>query len=601
MTSTLQTVSTNAKQHVSRGLSKLRVPECAISIDDSFLADVGRTQTWISSLPMANISEAASQVLDALVDFNRQAISNQTRIKIAELFSQPVEYISQNLEKYYIDAAFPLTSKSQKAIRLSQDLYAELAISYKIFILEAYASPGQGSKRLVAVAIHRAITSLSEILHLTTLEYKQYPEHVWEEIYFLYALAVKNSVHSLPIQDRIKTDSESSCISDILKRLVLYALASPCYLRQRENQFIYKQLLEWTNFVRLSIPDTAGHNDGDFLVRLSSDAPPNHVLFEKKKLSKRCRLVDTQRLVDYLQELLLEFESKASKEKLVDAAKLSKPMLEHLIVNLSSRPKRKFSRTQLGYPLKLTVGIPNVHYLVKANTLHDVAVHGRGGIDNVDWLDQHVSHNTANSEDAESDWSDSSSLLLDAIADGVSCNSSSSSFHSGTMLEDNVQSPWAVNYGQAEIETYECKTRNESAGGYCIDWGNTNAPKIKPGELIGIQSHVTGKHFGVAATRWIKNTPQNRLQMGVQLISPNSFAVDVRLDDEDSISCVHSSLLVPESKFAKIPLSLIVPTHTYQKGDILWINSGNKEIRICLTQLLNTTTSFMQYEIAYHS
>jgi len=602
MTSALQTVSINRKGHIPRGLSKLWVPECTESLEEFFLADLDKAQIWLSDLPMANISETARQVLDALVDFNRQAIPNPTRIRVADLFRQPIHYISQNLEKHYIDAAFPLSAKSRRAIRLSQELYAELAISYKIFILEAFAHRDQNSKRLVAIAIHRAMTCLSEVLYLATLEHEQYPEHVWQEIHFLYALAAKNSVHRLPIRDRDNTAVGSNCIGDLYKRLLLYILAAPYYLRQRENQFIYGQLLEWTNFVRLTIPDINGGNSGRFLVRLSSDAPPNHLSFEKKKLSKRCRILDTQRLVGHLNGLLMAIKPRTSKKKPADTVRLSRSILEHLIVNLSDRPKRKFSRTTLGYTLKLAVGIPHVHNLAKANARHDAVTSSRDGIGYIDWLDHHISRNTVYSDDSESDWSDSSNLLLDldVETDSTVSNDPDSSFQ-GTMLEDNVQSPWALNYNQTGIEAYECKTRNESAGGYCIDWGDAHAPKIKPGELIGIQSQAVGKHFGVATTRWIKNDSKNQLQMGIQLIAPNSFAVEVRLDDEGRVPCVHNSLLIPESKFAKIPLSLIVPTHSYQEGDILWINSGNNELRISLTQLLNTTTSFSQYRIAYHS
>jgi len=603
MTSTLQTEN----RQVPRSLSKLWVPEYSEPQEDFFLADLERVETWVSGLPMANVSEAASRVLDALVDFNRQEIPNKTRIKIAELFRQPIHYITQNLEKHYIDAALPLTAKSRRSIRLSQELYAELAVSYKVFIREAFTHHEKSSKRLVAIAIHRAMTCLSDILHLATLEYDQYPECVWQESHFLYALAAKNSIHRLPIQDRIKTASGSRCTGDLYKRLLLHTLASPCYLRQRENRFVYEQLLEWANFVRLAAPDINGDNGGQFLVRLSSDTPPKHVSCEQKKLSKRCRILDTQRLIDHLNERLLAAnkpQSQPSKEKLADAVKLSKPILEHLITNLSGRPKRKFSRTKLGYTLKLAVGIPHVHNLVKTNnTLHDAAIYSGGSKANIDWLDQHIPRNYASPDEPESDWSDSSSLLLnlDLEADSTISNVSGRSFDTGTMLEDNVQSPWAINYNQTEAAAYECKTRNESAGGYCIDWGDTNAPKIKPGELIGIQSPTTGRHFGVATTRWIKHTPENKLQMGMQLIAPNSFAVEVRLDDESKISCVYNSLLVPESKFAKIPLSLIVPTNSYQEGDVLWINSGSNELRVCLTQLLSATTSFSQYQITHHS
>ncbi len=590
MTSALQT----EKRQIPHSLGKLWVPECSESRDDFFLADLEKAQTWVSGLPMANVSETARQVLDALVEFNRQEIPNQSRLKIAELFRQPIHYITKNLEKDYIDAAFPLTIKSRRAIRLSQELYAELAVSYKIFIRESFAYQDRSSKRLVAIAIHRALICLSEILCLATLGYDQYPESLWQETNFLYALAAKNSIHRLPIQDHIKTASASRCIGDLYKRLLLHALASPCYLRQRENQLVYRQLLKWANFVRLTTPDINGNNSGQFLVRLSSDEPPKHLSCEQKKLSKRCRILDTQRLINHINELLVvKPESQNSKKTQVDVVGLPQSILEHLIVNLGNRPKRKFARTKLGYTLKLAVGIPHVHNLAKANALHDAAMYSGASGANIDWLDQHIPNHQASSDDSESDWGDSSSLLLNS---GIEDDGAS---HMGTMLEDNVQSPWAAKYNQSEVEAYECTTRNESAGGYCIDWGNTNAPKIKPGELIGIQSVATGDQFGVATARWIKNSSEDRLQMGIQLIAPNSYAVEVRLDDDSKISCVYSSLLVPESKFAKIPLSLIVPANAYHEGDVLWVNGGSKERRVCLTQLLSTTTSFSQYQITH--
>lgn len=603
MTSALKKADTSKRlRATSCSLSKLWVPERTEPPEEFFLADAEKTQAWLADLPMANVSETARQVLDALVDFNRKTIPNKTRIRVADLFRQPLRYISQNLEKHYIDAALPLTAKSRRAVKLSQELHAELAVAYKIFILESFAYRGRNSKRLVAIAIQRAMSCLSEVLYLATLEYDQYPEHIWQEIHLLYALAAKNSIHRLPIQSRSKTATGGSCIGDLYKRTLLYALAAPCCLRQRENQFIYGQLLEWTNFVRLTVPDISGYNSGQFLVRLSSDAPPNHLSLEKKKLSRRCRILDTQRLVDHLNEVLMSMKPQDVKDKPVGRARLSRSMIEHLMLNLSGRPKRRFSRTTHGYTLKLAVGMPHVYSLVKTSAQHDAARFDREAGDEVDWLDQYIPRGSIYSDDSESDWSDSSNLLLNLDLEGDSAASSrSDSSFQGTMLEDNVQSPWALSCNQREAEAYECKTRNESAGGYCVDWVDSNAPKIKPGELIGIQSQSRGKGFGVATARWIKNNPVSRLQIGMQLIAPNSFAVKVRLDDKGKISCIYNSLLVPESKFAKIPLSLIVPTHSYQEGDILWISSGNNELRISLMQLLNVTTSFSQYRITYHS
>ncbi len=604
MTSALKTTAeTTERRSRPRGLSKLWVPERTEPIEAFFLADPEKTRTWLADLPMASVSETARQVLNALIDFNRQAIPNEIRIQVADLFWQPVRYISQNLEKQYIDAALPLTIRSRRAVKLNQELHAELAVAYKIFVLEAFTHRKRSSKRLIAIAIHRAMSCLSEVLYLSTLEYDQYPEHIWQELHLLYASAAKNSIHRLPVQDCNGAAAQSSCIGDLYKRILLYALAAPCCLRQRDNQFIYGQLLAWTNFVRLTVPDINGYNSGQFLVRLSSDAPPNHLSLEKKKLSRRCRILDTRRLVDHLNEMLATMKPRADEERPVGKARLSRSMLEHLVVNLSGRPKRRFSRTSQRFTLKLAVGMPHVYNLVKASSRQGVASSGRGLVDEIDWLDQCIPRTPPSPDGPEADWSDSSNLLLnlDIESDGVDTGRSDSSFQSSTMLEDNVQSPWALNCQQREVEAYECKTRNESAGGYCVDWVDRNAPKIKPGELIGIQSQAGGKGFGIATARWIKNSPVDRLQIGMQLIAPNSFAVKVRLDDEEKISCVYNSLLVPESKFARIPLSLIVPTHSYKEHDVLWISSGNNELRISLTQLLNATTSFSQYRIAYHS
>ena len=421
-----------------RGLSRLHVPEHTEIQEDSFLLDLKETEEWISSLPMANIRETARLTFETLVDFNRQAIPDPARIKTAELFRQPISYISANFEKYYIEAAFPLSTKNRKIVLLNRELYSELAISYKIFIQSALSSRKHISKRLLAIAVHRAIHHLSDILLISSLVYEPPPQNTWLEIHYLYALATKNGVHRLPIEDPTEKWADNTCIADLYKRILLYTLTSPCYLRQRENQFLYRKLLEWTGYARLSTPDTPSNYSEQFVTHLLSDNPPHHISVEKKGLSKRCRLLDTRELVQHMQKMLVTETTPQPKGKDSHTVPLPKPLLEHLIQHWSTRPRRKYTRTKLHFGLKLAIGISTVHTLMKARTHKNPAISAYNPSES-EGLDQHIPHNYPCVLDPHSEWDNSSStMVLNPLSEDTTSDRHFPSHNAETTLEDFV-------------------------------------------------------------------------------------------------------------------------------------------------------------------
>lgn len=577
-----------------RGLSVLQVPGHSAVRDDSFLLDPEETKAWISGLPMANIQETARLVFETLSEFNRQAIPDELRVQTAEIFRQPIRYISGNFEKYYIDAAFPLSAKNHKTVALNRELHAELAISYKIFIRDALLGRKRISRRLLALSIHRAIGCLSEILLISSLAHERPPRNTWREIHYLFALAAKNEVHRLPVGDAVERPADNGCIADLYKRILLHALAPLCHLRQRENQSLYHKLLEWTAYARLSTPAALNDHGEQFVAHLSSDHPPHHLSLERNGLTRRCCLLDTRDLVRHLRNLLEA--PRRQKDKRPGAAWPPRPLLRHLIRNWSGRPRRKHARTRLHFDLKLAIGIPSVHSLVKARTRKDTAIPAgqRGG-------PGRSPH--AHDSGPPRDWSDFPSTPAGPPGKNANRRSHFPAPSAETTLKDNVHAPWAGAAPRNGIRIFECKTSNESAGGYCIDWEGADVPKIKPGELIGIQSAGNDRQFGIGTTRWIKAAQGQKLQLGMQLLAPHSLAVQTRLDagDCDNTAGIHDCLLVPEAKAMNTPLSLIAPAHSYREGDIIWISTGSSERRVRLAQALESTPAFTQYQIARHS
>ena len=126
-----QTTGDAAKRHPSLGLF---VPPQSPPAPDSFLLDPKRTTAWFESLPKANVGETARRVYSTLVDFNRMELAPVLRARNAEQFREPVEYISHNLRRHFVDTGFPLREKGHKAAALARALFQELAISYKSII-----------------------------------------------------------------------------------------------------------------------------------------------------------------------------------------------------------------------------------------------------------------------------------------------------------------------------------------------------------------------------------------------------------------------------------------------------------------------------------
>lgn len=574
----------------------LKLPERTTAPAGSILLNPKDVAAWTATLPMANVGETSRQVFKTLVEFNRLEIPNLSRIKTTELFRRPIAYISHNLQKRFLDEAFPLSAKNRKIAVLNRELYTELALAYKIFIENMMSGKsGKLDPKLLTIAIHRALSYMGQIIHQAVVVYDPIPTNVWQEMHRLYAFAERNKIHNLPVNEG-EERATTSTIAERYKQALLFFVSSPYRMRQRQIVQIIGMLSSWSQQVTLTASVPGELSDYQFVVDLNSDAPPLHQTLERAGPTPQHRILTTEPLVKSLRESLDMSATATDRNDLQSHPdRLSGNLLGQLIAALSSAPRREFVRTQLSFELKTAVGINAINALLGKGAEQAPGVSSPHATDSeLDWFKEPEAAFCETSAGTER-----RTLTLENAELTIDEDIIARSIYGGDEGQAVIPG-WATERQAGQVDTFSCKTLNESAGGYCISWQGVDAPKVKVGEVIGIQSASDKGQFAIGISRWIRSVPGQGLLLGLSMIAPTSEAVLVQHMGGTSFSDqAQKGLLIPEMKAPNRPASLILPALPYKPGDRVLLIRGNLERKAKLTHLLDQTGAFAQFEFSY--
>ncbi len=559
----------------------LTTPERTPGPENQIFLNLKGFEEWLSSLPMAHIGETSRQVFKVMVELNRRDIPYAKRTQTVELLRQPVSYISKNLKKYFYDLPFPLSARNQKVAVLCRELHSELATSYKIIIEELLNDPdGRPDKQLLTTALHHAVFYLSRVLYYSAIVYNPYPGLVWKEIHLLYRYASQLKLGEIPIKDALNAKMETSTLSDLYRRILLFGMASPYNLRQREIEFLVSNLSEWAQHITLAAckqQEQKEHATG-FLVQTAADEPPVHATFVTTPVTGGCLQIDTQALKPVLQERQKQLGTDAGTSGMqVADVQIAQALLRKYLHTLEAVPKRAFVRTTLNFELEIAIGLTAIHALIVEN----------------------LTAKTDNMDEAESEelqTSEEITLSLSPLGPQFDESGYAPNTASGGWLQDQSAPSWTNGSTEKRHTTVPCKTFNESAGGYCIDLSGSDSQGIRVGELIGIQSATKRAQFSIGVTRWLRNIPALGLQIGVEILAVTADAVFVHpLDQGDDAQASQNALLLPEQTISKQPSSLIVQPFFHRVNDVIWVTVAGEQKQVRLTHLLEATGAFARF------
>lgn len=595
--------SADAKQHPLLGL---QIPKQSAPKADNMLLDPRETDAWFDALPMANIGETARQVYSTLVEFNRIEVPDLLRAKTVEKFRPPVAYITSNLQKHYVDIGLPLSAKGSKTAALARELQKELATSYKIIVERMIAGDAGGfDRRLLVIALHRALHYLGQTLLQNALTYSAWPDGIWREINSIYAYASQNHVHQVPVKpDDGRRDSPSTSIEDLFKALMLFASSTPHRLRQSHARLLFANLSEWANHTTILNEDDGGTSLGRFNVDLWTDSAPMHNALRTPVPGRRIAILDVRGL---LKRLRSEFEQAPWDNRgglQSGKSVLTRPLLRLLIMAWSRPPDRRFVRTKLNFDLRVVAGLHAVYGNLRSEDETPYATTRTP-------LFQLEEPDAPRAEKRTPQWSPGSleevslaPLDSDLVTDSLFADSR---LHNVAVPPSKL-SEFAEKPSETEDEDdgeharYSVKTINESAGGYCIRWQGEGIPRVKIGELIGVESPSDHSTYGLGVIRWMKQLADHSLDLGLEIVSTRCEAAEVKeagssvRNRAPSYKCLVINDTDPASNATA---SLVLSSMSLQTGVDLLLNIGGKEQLVRLTKLVEFSSAFARYHFEF--
>ncbi len=581
----------------------LQIPTQSAPKADNILLDLKETEGWFDSLPMANVGETARQVFSTLVEFNRIEIPDLLRAKTVEKFRPPVAYITTNLQKYYVDVGLPLSAKGWKTASLARELQKELAISYKIIVERMMSGDSADfDRRLLVIALHRALHYLGQTLLQNALVYSAWPEGIWREINFLYSYASQNGIHLIPVRPDDGKSGVSTTIEDIFKSLMLFASATPHRLRQSHARLLFSHLQDWSQFTTILTQDDGGTSLGRFNVDLWTDSAPMHNSLRTPLPGKRMAVLDVRELLKRLRSDFEEapWDSRGSLQS--GSPVLTRPLLRLLILAWSRPPDRRFVRTRLNFDLQVVAGLHAIHGNLQAD---DQAPYSttRTALFRLEESDppsgtprRKVTWSSGSLENVSLTPLDNEFVNDSMFNDSHLTNDSGK--NAGSSLKDFGEEVTPPSK-EEEAVRHAVKTINESAGGYCIRWQGDDLPRIKIGELIGVESPTDRRRYGLGVIRWMTQQPDRILDLGLEVVSTRCEAAEVREPGKQSLRNripAYKCLVINDTDpSSNATASLVMNALNLTIGIDLVLSIGGTERLIRLTKVVEFSSAFARY------
>ncbi len=434
-----------------------------------FLTDPKAVTAWLEDLPLANIGETARLVYRALADLTHLEVPDLPRVRVAEELREAVRFLGRNLLPRYVDAAFPLPTKTRKIALLNREIHGELATAYKIVLLHQSKLPAPKlDRKLVALAAARALRYLQAVSLHSALIYEPPPPGTWREIHEIFEFIRRLGLDEVAVGDGVEPQPGSATPRDLYLRALLFSLVPPYRMRQRDMLSLADLLPAWAPLARLLPLSEARASSASVVVPTAADEPPSYRAANGKEPAAATYALITHEIGEVLRRMIEG--STAEPTQSLGALKASKSLLRQLIQAWGAGPTRRFVRTRLNFDLDLVIGMDNVHALL-------YSLRNRPDSDDQAVTPEQVEEDSVLEE-------------LTAFTASIRVDSEPSALDMSLAEDDSifffaqaprtdtpprVESAFAPTAAAKALPaepppTFHLRTINESAGGYCLSW-----------------------------------------------------------------------------------------------------------------------------------
>ncbi len=137
---------------------------------------------------------------------------------------------------------------------------------------------------------------------------------------------------------------------------------------------------------------------------------------------------------------------------------------------------------------------------------------------------------------------------------------------------------------------------DESPGGYALAKREAPPERLRVGELVSVRPQETGGNWMYAAVRWIQQSEDGALEIGVQIFSPKAELGLMRTTEAQPDAVPTPVLMLPMMSILRQPPRVLAPRGTFIKGGQFRVETGSDTILLTAVRLVEQQAGFDLFE-----
>lgn len=543
---------------------------------------------WQAELPLVNMGETTRLFYLAIRRLNRQPLPAKLRLELMELLHPTGLIVLQHLNKHLKALTHPLSGKVRQVSRLTEALMLEMSVGYKHVVYAVSRQNEKLDKRSLSLSVHRAMRFLELTLAHNARTYRTGAGSTWHDLHRLEGFAEQFHLEDTEIQDGMYSTITASTPRDVYKQACLLAMCQPFKLRTGEVaklQTYFEKACHLADMKKSLIPD---ENGLVHVASLKSSEPPAYIPLADITTFSNLRGFDLSRLISTLNDMLeddgdIDLYQRPGK----GAVKLEPSLIQRLITTWTTQEKRRYSRVLTNRRIVAAIGVRNIIHAITAD------------IDPT--LSKEELFNCERAPNGASSDTPAFAGPSDAVTEQFPHPDSSGAiiYHSELInVGDSVNDEPVMPKPPPPASWLDWQVINTGAGGYGLRWDSDDTTGIQVGETIALREKEYHEYYWrIGVVRWLQNSEERGLEVGVQLLAPRSIVVSIETIHNRGHSEIlpMEALMLPGMKTLQHPPSLLVQTGTFMPGDILDIAMLGKRLDVELSDIGESPSFFTQF------
>src|SRR4051812_7131520 len=207
-------------------------------------SDARSCREWLNALPLTNIPQAQTLVLDAVKQLTGSEADPLERLKCLELIRDKVWFLQGEQRARWFGKSLPLSANDTDAWRTARSLLEELEAGYRTAAASAGAAAGEMASHR-ALAVQRVMRYLGGHMLAHALVYRRFDPQLWTRLHNDYREAERAGIAEERVKDSLESDDGTSSIAEAYVHVVILQAAYLSEMTAPQIEFAAKLLRMW--------------------------------------------------------------------------------------------------------------------------------------------------------------------------------------------------------------------------------------------------------------------------------------------------------------------------------------------------------------------